>query len=78
MMTDPEKQVALEQWMQTASPEGEFHFAPLSSSYHIAILNYLNTEQHTVLKMFKSAEEAQVKEVGIIMRGKAVSYICRP
>lgn len=61
MTTDPEKQIALEQWMQTASPEGE----QMNSHATCTVVELLSilTEQHTVLKMFKSAEEAQVKEV---------------
>lgn len=63
MANDPEKRFALEQWLQTASPEGSY-------TSHNQLANndktpITNSEQHTVLKMFKSAEEAQVKEVSL-------------
>ena len=55
-------QAALEEWLQTASPEGVYSINGGMVHYSNAITS-LFSERHTILKMLKSAEEAQVKDV---------------
>ena len=58
-------------WYQTSNTEDWHNGGPMpvsSSSLH----SFIHSEQHTILKMLKSAEEAQVKDVS----GQGVTTAC--
>lgn len=74
-----ENQEALSDWLKYASPEGIYYNNHASIScrpLHDIDQSLLPTEQHTVLKMLKSAEATQVNDVSTRLKFKM--YITEP
>ena len=64
-----ENQEALSDWLKHASPDGMLQAMSVATS----LLMNLYIEQHTVLKMLKSAEATQVNDVSMDI---VISNVC--